>query len=96
MPSFSIIVAADLANGIGLNGGLPWRLRKDMAFFARLSSKVISQQPQHFNACIMGRRTWESIPAKFRPLVSRFNIIISRNPRYLEYVYFSVLVSFGE
>ncbi|KAF9927887.1 dihydrofolate reductase [Mortierella alpina] len=32
----------------------------------------------------MGRRTWESIPAKFRPLVNRFNIIVSRDPHYLD------------
>ncbi|KAF9110129.1 dihydrofolate reductase [Mortierella sp. AM989] len=91
MRSFSIVVAADLANGIGLNGGLPWRLRKDMAFFAKITSKVINNNNQqhhqplkHLNACIMGRRTWESIPTKFRPLISRFNVIVSRNPHYLD------------
>ncbi|KAF9325820.1 hypothetical protein BG006_010712 [Podila minutissima] len=83
MPSFSIVVAADLANGIGLNGGLPWRLRKDMAFFAKITSKVISNDSR-VNACIMGRRTWESIPAKFRPLSNRFNVIVSKNPCYLD------------
>ncbi|KAG0336402.1 Molybdenum cofactor synthesis protein 3, partial [Podila horticola] len=78
-----IVVATDLANGIGLNGGLPWRLRKDMTFFAKITSKVISTDSR-VNACIMGRRTWESIPAKFRPLSSRFNVIVSRNPHYLD------------
>ncbi|KAI1315318.1 hypothetical protein EDD11_000979 [Mortierella claussenii] len=92
--SFAIVVAADLANGIGLRGGLPWRLRKDMAFFAKLTSKVVLEQGQEqhqdhaaitrVNACIMGRRTWESIPIKFRPLISRLNIIVSRNPHYLD------------
>lgn len=97
MRSFSIVVAADLANGIGLNGGLPWRLRKDMAFFAKITSKVVHAHADqstnnnnnnnsivHANACIMGRRTWESIPSKFRPLSSRFNVIVTRNPHYLE------------
>ncbi|KAF8980811.1 hypothetical protein BGZ46_003677 [Entomortierella lignicola] len=88
MRSFGIVVAADLANGIGLNGTLPWRLRKDMAFFANLTSKVVNQHPnnniQRVNASIMGRKTWESIPKKFRPLVSRFNVIVSRNPHYLD------------
>ncbi|KAF9573913.1 hypothetical protein EC968_007741 [Mortierella alpina] len=94
MRSFSIVVAADLANGIGLRGGLPWRLRKDMAFFARITSKVVEQHSSPhdasssssspINACIMGRLTWESIPPKFRPLSSRFNIIVSRNPHYLD------------
>ncbi|KAG0305263.1 dihydrofolate reductase [Dissophora globulifera] len=100
MQPFSIVVAADLANGIGLNGTLPWRLRKDMAFFARITSKVFlgsldqTQDPstdnknslvsRKVNACIMGRRTWESIPQKFRPLINRFNIIVSRDPHYLD------------
>ncbi|KAF9937404.1 hypothetical protein BGZ67_001300 [Mortierella alpina] len=92
MRSFSIVVAADLANGIGLRGGLPWRLRKDMAFFAHITSKVVQQESSlqqqassnPINACIMGRLTWESIPSKFRPLTSRFNIIVSRNPHYLD------------
>ncbi|KAG0353544.1 dihydrofolate reductase [Gamsiella multidivaricata] len=99
MRPFTIVVAADLANGIGFKGGLPWRLRKDMAFFARITSKTLDQasaqqQQQHtpgspatrVNACIMGRRTWESIPPKFRPLSSRFNVIVTRNPHYLEQV----------
>ncbi|KAF9948806.1 hypothetical protein BGZ72_009342 [Mortierella alpina] len=91
MRSFSIVVAADLANGIGLRGGLPWRLRKDMAFFARITSKFVEGDSLHpqdasapINACIMGRLTWESIPRKFRPLASRLNIIVSRNPHYLD------------
>ena len=94
MRPFSIIVAADLANGIGLKGGLPWHLQKDMALFVKITSKVFeyededegdkASRPQRVNACIMGRHTWESIPAKFRPLSSRYNIIVSRNPHYLE------------
>ncbi|KAF9571776.1 hypothetical protein BGW38_008586 [Lunasporangiospora selenospora] len=86
--SFSIVVAADLASGIGREGTLPWRLRKDMAFFARITSKVVptpvNDSPNRVNACIMGRVTWESIPAKFRPLANRFNVIVSRNPHYLD------------
>ncbi|KAF9538753.1 hypothetical protein EC957_006237 [Mortierella hygrophila] len=95
MRSFSIVVAADRAMGIGKNGGLPWRLRKDMAFFARITSKVVqgaqdatttdeSTHQRKVNACIMGRKTWESIPKKFRPLTDRFNVIVSRDPHYLD------------
>ncbi|KAG0044622.1 hypothetical protein BGZ83_010164 [Gryganskiella cystojenkinii] len=84
MRSFAIVVAADLANGIGLKGGLPWRLRKDMAFFAKLTSKTSSPSSSAVNACIMGRKTWESIPQKFRPLTSRLNVIVSRDPHYLD------------
>ncbi|KAF9906183.1 dihydrofolate reductase [Linnemannia zychae] len=90
MRSFSIVVAADRAMGIGKNGGLPWRLRKDMAFFAKITSKVVADGSsqdsscQRVNACIMGRKTWESIPKKFRPLTDRFNVIVSRDPHYLD------------
>ncbi|KAF9106410.1 hypothetical protein BGX29_009566 [Mortierella sp. GBA35] len=88
MRSFSIVVAADRAMGIGKNGGLPWRLRKDMAFFAKITSKVVNANAvgggESVNACIMGRKTWESIPAKFRPLAGRFNVIVSRDPHYLD------------
>jgi dihydrofolate reductase len=91
MRAFSIVVAADLTNGIGLAGGLPWRLRKDMAFFAKITSKIVHPSSSNtvVNACIMGRRTWESIPQKFRPLASRFNVIVTRNPQYLEQVFVS-------
>ncbi|KAF9983099.1 hypothetical protein BGZ65_002179 [Modicella reniformis] len=86
MRSFSIVVAADLANGIGFEGKLPWRLKKDMAFFARITSKIVHSTTcsTRVNACIMGRVTWESIPARFRPLSSRFNVIVTRNPHYLD------------
>ncbi|KAG0239002.1 dihydrofolate reductase-like domain-containing protein [Mortierella sp. GBAus27b] len=91
MVSFSIVVAADLNNGIGVNGTLPWRLKKDMAFFARITSKLVDSATTlpattatRVNACIMGRRTWESIPPKFRPLTSRFNVIVTRDPKYLD------------
>ncbi|KAF9362676.1 hypothetical protein BGX34_005686 [Mortierella sp. NVP85] len=91
MVAFSIVVAADLANGIGLRGSLPWRLKGDMAFFARITSKLVPSSSSsasiaipRLNACIMGRLTWESIPQKFRPLPSRFNVIVTRNPHYLD------------
>ncbi|OAQ28399.1 hypothetical protein K457DRAFT_96161 [Linnemannia elongata AG-77] len=95
MRSFSIVVAADRAMGIGKNRGLPWRLRKDMAFFAKITSKVVQgaqdattigelTHQRRVNACIMGRKTWESIPKKFRPLTDRFNVIVSRDPHYLD------------
>ncbi|KAF9167414.1 dihydrofolate reductase [Actinomortierella ambigua] len=86
--AFAIAVAADLAGGIGKQGDLPFTLRKDLALFAKLTSKIPpqAQDPayQLANACIMGRKTWESLPQKYRPLPNRFNIIVSRNPHYLD------------
>lgn len=72
--SLTLIVAATSpALGIGLNGQLPWRLRSELAYFAR-----VTKRGGH-NAVIMGRKTWASIPARFRPLPDRLNIVLTRD-----------------
>src|SRR5690349_20833165 len=53
---------------IGKDGGLPWRLKSDLAIFRA----VTMGKP-----VIMGRKTWESLPKK--PLVGRTNIVLSRD-----------------
>lgn len=75
-PGFQMVVAYENSRGIGLKGGMPWKLPKDMAYFKSLTSSVRTAGKQ--NAVVMGRTTWESIPAKFRPLKGRMNIVISR------------------
>ncbi|ESK86643.1 dihydrofolate reductase [Moniliophthora roreri MCA 2997] len=80
MSRLTIIVASTKTNGIGHQSRLPWRLPKEMAYFARVTSNAPEGQR---NAVIMGRNTWESIPSKFRPLVKRVNIVISRKEDYL-------------
>jgi dihydrofolate reductase/thymidylate synthase len=82
MRTFECIVACDANRGIGLEGSVPWRLRGDMAYFKRKTSAV--EKEGNVNAVIMGRKTWESIPAKFRPLPGRLNIILTRNEAYRE------------
>ncbi len=79
MSPFTIIVAATKANGIGVNGSLPWKLSKELKYFAQVTTNA-SEGRQ--NAVIMGRNTWESIPKKFRPLPRRKNVVISTNPNY--------------
>ncbi|KAH8100691.1 dihydrofolate reductase-like domain-containing protein [Cristinia sonorae] len=79
MHRLTLIVAATSANGIGQNGRLPWRLPKEMAYFARTTTNAPEGTS---NAVIMGRNTWESIPDKFRPLKNRANVVISRNDKY--------------
>jgi len=76
MPRLTIIVAATKSNGIGHNSQLPWRLAREMAYFARVTSHA---PPGSSNAVLMGRNTWESIPAKFRPLRNRVNIVLTRS-----------------
>ncbi|TFK30421.1 dihydrofolate reductase [Coprinopsis marcescibilis] len=79
MSRLTIIVAATKSNGIGQGSKLPWRLPKEMKYFAQ----VTTQAPVgHKNLVLMGRTTWESIPPKFRPLPNRLNVVISRNKQY--------------
>ena len=83
MSRLTLIVAATKANGIGQNGNLPWRLPKEMSYFA----KVTSHAPEgKQNRVIMGRKTWESIPAKFRPLRDRLNVVLSRQADFKQCV----------
>jgi dihydrofolate reductase/thymidylate synthase len=49
-----------------------------MAYFKEISTKTTDAGKT--NAVVMGRRTWESIPAKFRPLPGRVNIVLTRCP----------------
>lgn len=77
MKSFSIIVASTQKGGIGKDGNLPWRLSKDMAFFKNTTCAAAEGR---MNAIICGRKTWESIPKKFRPLPKRMNIVLTRKP----------------
>ncbi|KAK4055020.1 hypothetical protein OIO90_003361 [Microbotryomycetes sp. JL221] len=76
----TLIVAATASNAIGRASSLPWRLPKEMAYFARVT-KEIEQPIQGIstkNAVIMGRKSWQGIPTKFRPLVDRYNVVVSR------------------
>jgi dihydrofolate reductase len=75
--NFEVVVAADEARGIGREGSLPWRLPGDMAFFKRLTTEA----PEGLrNAVLMGRKTYTSIPPRFRPLRGRLNLVLSRQP----------------
>lgn len=77
----TLVLAATRNMGIGRAGGLPWTgLKKEMAYFARVTKRLPQDaQPAAANAVIMGRKTWDSIPPKFRPLKGRLNIVISRS-----------------
>jgi dihydrofolate reductase len=81
--SLTLIVAATPSLGIGKNGGLPWPSHKaDMGYFARVTKRVPPQHSRAKNAVIMGRKTWDSIPLKFRPLRDRINVVLTRNPDF--------------
>ena len=65
--SFKLIVAACEGNGIGKGGNLPWRLQSEMAYFAKMTKTTEDSTKK--NAVIMGRKTWQSIPEKFRTVL---------------------------
>ncbi|HSE56988.1 MAG TPA: dihydrofolate reductase [Candidatus Paceibacterota bacterium] len=72
-----IVVAYAILNRvIGLNGSIPWKILQDMLHFKKLTITI----PE--SVVIMGRKTFESFPKKFRPLPDRWNFIVSRNPDY--------------
>jgi dihydrofolate reductase len=76
---FALVVAADEELGIGRDGGLPWKLPGEMAHFRRVTTEAPSGQQ---NAVVMGRKTYESIAPKFRPLRGRLNVVLSRTPGF--------------
>lgn len=76
MRHFACVLAVDRRSGIGRNNDLPWpRLPSDLKHFARVTSTA---PPGKRNAVIMGRRTWDSIPEKYRPMPRRLNVVITR------------------
>ncbi|MEK9658292.1 MAG: dihydrofolate reductase [bacterium] len=77
---FNIVVAMDAERGIGVKGQLPWNLPGDMAYFRSLT--LATHVPAAKNAVVMGRRTWESIPSRFRPLPGRHNVVLTRQKDY--------------
>lgn len=65
----NIIVAMTEERVIGKDNKLPWHLPEDLTNFKKLTLD---------NTIIMGRKTYESIPKKFRPLANRNNMVVSR------------------
>lgn len=72
----NIIVAVDSKMGIGKNNAVPWHLPEEYKHFQRQTKAT--KDPNRRNAVIMGRKCWESIPEKFRPLRNRINVVLSR------------------
>jgi dihydrofolate reductase len=69
-----VVIAAVARNGvIGRDGMMPWHLPQDLRHFRELT---------HGHTVVMGRRTWESLAPRFRPLPGRRNIVVSRDANY--------------
>ncbi|MBM7367650.1 dihydrofolate reductase [Gordonia hydrophobica] len=72
--SIELVWAQDRVGAIGKAGAIPWRVPEDMKRFKELTGA---------GAVIMGRKTWESLPAAFRPLPGRRNIVITRSADFV-------------
>ncbi|WP_067653264.1 dihydrofolate reductase [Nocardia harenae] len=66
-----LIWAQTPAGVIGRDNGIPWRVPEDVAHFRATTAD---------HPVVMGRRTWDSLPARFRPLPGRRNIVVTRQP----------------
>lgn len=73
---FQVIVAQCSSRGIGRDSTIPWHLPSDLKRFRNITTTSL---PGKQNAVIMGRRTYESLPANYRPLPNRLNIVLSRD-----------------
>ncbi|HXY63247.1 MAG TPA: dihydrofolate reductase [Mycobacterium sp.] len=69
MSEVSLIWAQSTSGIIGRGGGIPWQLAEDLVRFKALTMG---------HTVVMGRRTWESLPAKLRPLPGRRNVVLTR------------------
>jgi dihydrofolate reductase len=68
------LIWAQAANGvIGRDNAIPWHLPEDMAHFRAVTTG---------STVVMGRRTWESLPARFRPLPGRRNVVLTRDEEW--------------
>ena len=69
----ALIVAMDRDRGIGRDNDLMWHLPVDMQFFKDTTKNQV---------VVMGRKNYDSIPAKYRPLPGRENVILTRNESF--------------
>jgi len=79
-----VVVAVTCEGGIGKDGQLPWpRIPRDMQHLREVTETV--SNPELVNAVILGRKTYESLPEKVRPLKNRLNVVISSSTQASDY-----------
>jgi dihydrofolate reductase len=72
--ALGLIWAQSTSGVIGRDNGIPWRLPEDQARFKQLTMA---------HTVVMGRLTWESLPAKVRPLPGRKNVVVTRQTDFM-------------
>jgi dihydrofolate reductase len=74
MTQLGLVWAQSTSGVIGRGGDIPWQLPEDLARFKRITVG---------HTVVMGRRTWDSLPAKVRPLPGRRNVVLSRQTDFM-------------
>ena len=74
MTRMGLVWAQSTSGIIGRGGDIPWRVPEDLARFKELTMG---------HTVVMGRQTWESLPAKVRPLPGRRNVVLSRRSDFV-------------
>ena len=74
MPRINLIFARAANGVIGKDNTMPWHLPEDLAHFKRQTQGC---------PVVMGRKTWDSLPPRFRPLPGRINIVVTRQSDWL-------------
>lgn len=82
MKKINIIIAVDLENWIWKNWDLAWKISADLQYFKRITTTV--ENTDNMNMVVMWRKTWESIPEKFKPLPWRINVVLTRNKDFTD------------
>jgi dihydrofolate reductase len=74
MNPVGLIWAQSTSGVIGRDGEIPWQLPEDLAHFKEVTSG---------HTVVMGRRTWDSLPTRFRPLPRRRNVVLTRQTDFM-------------
>lgn len=72
-PAIGLIWAEAHHGVIGAGGVMPWHLPEDLAHFKAITLG---------SPIVMGRKTWDSLPERFRPLPGRENVVVTRDPAW--------------
>jgi len=75
MTTVGLVWAQAHGGVIGADGGMPWHVPEDLAHFRAVTGA---------SDVVMGRRTWDSLPPRFRPLPGRRNLVVTRSDEWAE------------
>lgn len=80
--SINIIAALSKNRVIGLNGVIPWHIPKDLKYFKDMTTGKLHNIKGR-NACLMGRKTWQSLPTYPEPLPNRASYVVTKHNAHI-------------